>query len=378
MVRRLAIVTTSMSIIKTLSSTTHTQLNRSSVLKKLSTTDSEKVHLHFLKWALGVNRKASNLGTWGETGRYPLVFEAIRLTLKYVKRLKEIKNDSLVKLAFEEQVKLDLDWHRGVEKLLKLDPYYSVDHITAHHARSRTLAQDPTNRPSQSTATIKPVISSIPARENFLIHNGFKKRLPSQTIKPHGSKTFTPHVIMKSLKTDFKNLWLGQINNSNKLKFYAKLKGDFTKEHYLDNIKNFYDRASVSKIRISAHRLEIEVGRHNKTPKDERICTWCDLTMFVKTVEDEPHFLQHCDLYSNLRHELVTKTRNFLTTSTNDAPKIDDILYLKVRQPINQNAYHQQATSTYETSPQVHLDRLIGRFINKSLQHRENFFESLA
>ena len=365
-----------MSIIKTLSSRTHTSLNRSSVLKKLNTTDSEKVHLHFLKWALGVNRKASNLGTWGETGRYPLVFEAIRLTLKYVKRLKELKNDSLVKLAFEEQVKLDLDWHRGVEKLLKLDPYYSADHITAHNAR--TLAQDSTNRPSQSTATIKTAIPSIPTRENFLIHNGFKKRLPSQTIKPHSSKTFAAHCIMKSLKTDFKNHWLAEINNSNKLKFYAKLKSDFTKEHYLDNIQNFYDRASLSKIRISAHRLEIEVGRHNKIPRDERKCTWCDLNMSVITVEDEPHFLQHCDLYSKLRHELITKTRNFLTTSNNRVPTIDDILYLKVHQPTNQNAYHQQATSPYETSPQVHLDRLIGRFINKSLQHRAKFFESLA
>ena len=35
------------------------------ILRKLSLTNCEKVHLHFLKWALAVNRKASNAGVWG-------------------------------------------------------------------------------------------------------------------------------------------------------------------------------------------------------------------------------------------------------------------------------------------------------------------------
>ena len=32
----------------------------------------EKAHLQFIKYSLGVHKKASNVGSWGETGRYPL------------------------------------------------------------------------------------------------------------------------------------------------------------------------------------------------------------------------------------------------------------------------------------------------------------------
>ena len=41
-------------------------------LKKLSQEPMEKAHLQFIKYSLGVHKKASNVGSWGETGRYPL------------------------------------------------------------------------------------------------------------------------------------------------------------------------------------------------------------------------------------------------------------------------------------------------------------------
>ena len=80
----------SMAIIKHLNKIINTPakppiLSDSKLLNKFSLLNSENVHLHFLKWVLGVNRKASNAGVWGESGRYPLVFENINLTLKYTK-----------------------------------------------------------------------------------------------------------------------------------------------------------------------------------------------------------------------------------------------------------------------------------------------------
>lgn len=54
-----------------------------------------------MKWALGVNRKAANAGVWEESGRYPLVYECSSLILEYVKRLKSLENDSLVRLAIK-------------------------------------------------------------------------------------------------------------------------------------------------------------------------------------------------------------------------------------------------------------------------------------
>ncbi len=61
--------------------------NSANFLKSISRSVQEKVHLSYLKWALGVHRKASNIGVWGESGRYPLIYQSIRLTLNYFKRI---------------------------------------------------------------------------------------------------------------------------------------------------------------------------------------------------------------------------------------------------------------------------------------------------
>ena len=79
----------------------------------MSARNCEKMHLNFLKWAVGVNRKESNSTVWGQPGRYPLVIECLNMTLNYAKRLEDMKDDSLVKLAYKEQKALELDWYRG-------------------------------------------------------------------------------------------------------------------------------------------------------------------------------------------------------------------------------------------------------------------------
>ena len=42
----------------------------------------------------------------------------------------------------------------------------------------------------------------------------------------------------------------------------------------------------MSKLRLSDHKLQIEVGRHSKTPNEARICQFCQLN-----IEKEVHFL---------------------------------------------------------------------------------------
>ena len=62
----------------------------------------------------------------------------------------------------------------------------------------------------------------------------------------------------------------------------------------------------MSKLRVSSHQLEIEVGRWsrpNRTPLDERKCFRC------QKLEDEFHFLFACKLYSDLMHKSLK--RNF-------------------------------------------------------------------
>jgi hypothetical protein len=50
--------------------------------------------------------------------------------------------------------------------------------------------------------------------------------------------------------------------NNGKSRTYVTFKGNFGREHYLAIIKNFDQRKSITKLRISAHQLNIERGRH--------------------------------------------------------------------------------------------------------------------
>ena len=49
---------------------------------------------------------------------------------------------------------------------------------------------------------------------------------------------------------------------------------------------------------ISDHSLEIEKGRYNKTPREERLCKNCGV------IEDKAHFILKCKVNQNLRENL--------------------------------------------------------------------------
>ena len=69
--------------------------------------------------------------------------------------------------------------------------------------------------------------------------------------------------------------------------------------NYLQIVSNFKHRKALSKLRVSDHKLYIEVGRHTKLYLSERICTFCNVD-----IEDEKHFLLKCTVYENLRKTL--------------------------------------------------------------------------
>jgi len=73
---------------------------------------------------------------------------------------------------------------------------------------------------------------------------------------------------------------------------------DFNFQFYLDNVQNTKNRKALSRLRVSSHRLAIEIGRWHKPnviPRNERKCPVCS------TLEDEFHFLLEFPLYSDLR-----------------------------------------------------------------------------
>lgn len=75
----------------------------------------ELLHLRFLKWCLGVHKKASNIGCYGDTGRVPIGISVIDSSLKYFRRVSSLSTsdpNSLVGKSFLEQQQLNLDWFR--------------------------------------------------------------------------------------------------------------------------------------------------------------------------------------------------------------------------------------------------------------------------
>ena len=58
-------------------------------------------------------------------------------------------------------------------------------------------------------------------------------------------------------------------------------------------------RANFSRLRLSAHSLMIEKGRHftKKIPVENRLCKLCNFN----EIEDEFHFMIRCSYYNNPR-----------------------------------------------------------------------------
>ena len=259
------------------------------ITKRISNIESEKVHLSFLRWALGVHRKASIIGCWGETGRYPLIYQSIKLTLKYYQRVDKMKPGSIVHAALQEQKHMNLPWYQNIESLLKLDEIFHLDHVTAF----KFLHGD---NDSETKTTNAPKHS----QEDLTCFKNHK------IIKPLPSKKFRLEIILKNLKDHFKLSWDYEKKTSTKLSlFYGTIKTHFEKEQYLDLVTNASYRFRTSRLRISAHDLEIEYGRYKNIPREQRICKWCKLTLNENRIENEHHLLFECDLYASLRSKLI-------------------------------------------------------------------------
>lgn len=81
-------------------------------MRRMTADPFERVHLKFIKWVLGVHKKATNSACLGETGRVPLSIAVLQQANNYFSRVMSKLNDSesLLGLAAKEQKDLRLDW----------------------------------------------------------------------------------------------------------------------------------------------------------------------------------------------------------------------------------------------------------------------------
>ena len=77
----------------------------------------------------------------------------------------------------------------------------------------------------------------------------------------------------EKMKNHYLTIWTSCKNQSSKLQLYNLIKEKYEIEAYLTIIKNFEQRKSLTKLRISNHKLAIETGRYGrqKVPAEQRL-----------------------------------------------------------------------------------------------------------
>ena len=224
-------------------------------LKYMAQDHYEKFHLKFLKWNLSVHSKASNIGCWGDSGRYPLFYEATKLSIGYFEHVKsrfDLSDGSLLSAAYSVQRDLGLDWYTNISNLVsRFERMTSTNCTLSKTLRSSILTAD-------------------------------------------------------RMRQEFAKLWELAKSASPKLEFYNKIKPKFGTEQYLHSIKVASHRASVTKFRISAHNLYVERGRYETpiVPRESRWCTYCYMNTGHRYIEDELHVLLKCPLYTILKNRV--------------------------------------------------------------------------
>ena len=163
--------------------------------------------------------------------------------------------NTIVYAALKEQQLLNLPCYRNIEPLLKFDEMYHLDHVTAYKMTNSKMSLS-VPKPDRATNVNK----SYP--------------LPSKKFR------------VTNVKVHFTKCWKLEKSKSSKLSFYNTIKNKFAQESYLDTVKGFSRRYNTSKLRISAHNLEIEQGRYTNTPRhvnSKSALKWLKIKIFFYT-----------------------------------------------------------------------------------------------
>ena len=249
------------------------QSNPTESLRKMAGDPIEQLHLKFLKWALGLHKKSSNIFCWGDTGRCPLIQTISKQAADYFQRLNAMSQDNIESLArhsFEEQKKLKLPWYENMVTL-------------------------------------------------------FNQQSLSKT-NTDGVPTANGRAVKETLKDHFQTAWSNALADSSKLEFYRQVKHELAFECYLD-IRNREVRKSLAQLRSSSHRLNIETARYlnyntngaskTKTSLSKewsrscKLCCTSEVELLQQLpfseepiIEDERHVLVSCPAYHHLRIKL--------------------------------------------------------------------------
>ena len=119
---------------------------------------------------------------------------------------------------------------------------------------------------------------------NILQNTGFNDVWMLQGV---GDTTGFLNVFKQRVRDNFMQNWNSSLQISSRASTYIFI-SDFNFKTYLDNVNIVKYRMYITRLRVSAHNLEIETGRWhkpNKIPRNDRKCKHCN------TWEEEFHFI---------------------------------------------------------------------------------------
>ena len=200
----------------------------------LSKHSTENLQYRFFKILLGVSRRTSNWAVATELGRYPLIIRAFKHMCKYYSHLSKSSSPILKAALNHSKFLAGLgfnSWYNGINKILKFGA------------------------------------------------------IESENIDSCNIGSIFNRLFLKKWKFEKEKFLL-----DGKLGVLASIKNNLSMSHYLtSNLYPMYKRA-LAKIRLSAHKLPIEIERYMKIPRNDRVCS-----LGCNVVGDEVHYLLECE-----------------------------------------------------------------------------------
>ena len=216
----------------------------------------ERLHMKFCKTILGVKKSTQNDFIYGELGRRTMLCNRQICIIKYWFKILSSNENKYV---------------RKVYKMMLNDI-----NINPNKVNWASLLRD------------------------TLCNMGFQDVWLAQSV---GNEKIFFKIFEQRVSDNFIQTWESRLNESSRALFYNTIR-NFSLQPYLKICSITKNRFSLTRFRLSSHRLEVEAGRWNKpiqTPLMERKCRICNI------LEDEFHFLFVCPLYADLRKQYLKK-----------------------------------------------------------------------
>ena len=147
------------------------------------------------------------------------------------------------------------------------------------------------------------------------IINKYTVDLPNRNVQLLHNKDFDRiNNQMRELRyNQFIQMWKLDLHKNNrwpKLDMYKFIKNDYCIEPHILYVKNKNHQRALTRLRLSAHKLDFEIGRHRRPyiPRHQRLCLYCN----CGEIADEIYFILKCNFHTEARHSLFKLIASYL------------------------------------------------------------------